>query len=130
MYRVGAPGLRKNGSEHNVRIQRRTTALLPRSAVRKSIRKTPRRSGLRGRGRRYVRKIKAIERIFSLQATPYFLGAIAIEAILSTITGLAPRIRINDGINSIAAGMTSQMTKYEHPYTEIESPVFHCARVL
>ncbi|XP_065838635.1 alkylglycerol monooxygenase-like [Oscarella lobularis] len=45
------------------------------------------------------------------EAAPYFLGAILLEAILSTITGLAPRMRINDGISSLTAGMTSGMTK-------------------
>ena len=61
----------------------------------------------------YIRKINAIESLFILQALPYFFGAIILEAILSTITGLAPRMRINDGINSVAAGLTSQMTKLE-----------------
>ena len=48
--------------------------------------------------------------IFSCQAVPFFLGAIAVEYILCFLTNV-PRTRLNDAFSSIAAGIFSQLSK-------------------
>ena len=48
--------------------------------------------------------------IFSCQAVPFFLGAIAVEYILCFLTNV-PRTRLNDAYSSIAAGIFSQLSK-------------------
>jgi hypothetical protein len=41
----------------------------------------------------------------------FFVGAILIELLVSWLTGIAPKLRINDSVNSMAAGMLSQIVK-------------------
>jgi alkylglycerol monooxygenase len=45
------------------------------------------------------------------QSVIFFVGAILIELLVSWLTGIAPKLRINDSVNSMAAGMLSQIVK-------------------
>ncbi|XP_062520226.1 alkylglycerol monooxygenase-like isoform X2 [Corticium candelabrum] len=45
------------------------------------------------------------------QSLPFFFGAMLIEVIVSCLSGAAPKARVNDGINSMSAGMLSEMMK-------------------
>ena len=48
--------------------------------------------------------------VFSLKAIPLFLAAILVEYIVAILKG-KPKLRFNDGLSSITAGLMSQLSK-------------------